>query len=156
MKQCPRCSKEHEKSGIYCSRSCANVRIPTDAQKQKMSDSMKLVQAKVTPEQFKERTVKARVALLKKKEQKILDGKTEDLSPYLRKKKVLNEQNGVCLHCGISEWQGKPLTLELDHIDGNNQNNGRENLRILCPNCHSQTPTWKISGEAKRRLQTPL
>ena len=48
-----------------------------------------------------------------------------------------------CYECGIVQWRGKPLSLELDHIDGNNQNNNLSNLQILCPNCHSQTPTSK-------------
>jgi hypothetical protein len=48
-----------------------------------------------------------------------------------------------CSKCGIGpEWQGEPLSLQLDHIDGNRHNNARENLRLLCPNCHSQTPTF--------------
>ena len=47
-----------------------------------------------------------------------------------------------CSICGISEWQGKPITLQLDHINGNNRDNRIENLRILCPNCHSQTETF--------------
>lgn len=38
---------------------------------------------------------------------------------------------------------GERITFELDHIDGNNTNNSRENLRGLCPNCHSQTKTWR-------------
>lgn len=59
------------------------------------------------------------------------------------KKQVLKEQDGKCALCGIDTWQGKPLTLELDHIDGNNQNNKRSNQRCLCPNCHSQTPNWR-------------
>lgn len=47
-----------------------------------------------------------------------------------------------CSICGITEWQGKTLSLELDHINGENNDNRIENLRFLCPNCHSQTDTY--------------
>ena len=47
-----------------------------------------------------------------------------------------------CSICGITEWQGKTLSLELDHINGENNDNRLENLRFLCPNCHSQTDTY--------------
>lgn len=45
--------------------------------------------------------------------------------------------------CGISIWKDKKITLELDHIDGDNTNNMLSNLRLLCPNCHSLTKTWR-------------
>lgn len=49
----------------------------------------------------------------------------------------------VCEICGQSAiWNGKKLILQLDHIDGNHYNNSIENLRIVCPNCHSQTKTF--------------
>jgi 5-methylcytosine-specific restriction endonuclease McrA len=64
-----------------------------------------------------------------------------------------------CAHCGLTgEWQGKPLVLHIDHIDGNYEDCRRENLRFLCPNCHTQTPSW--AGRNKvlrsyRRLPPP-
>lgn len=49
----------------------------------------------------------------------------------------------VCAQCGCKpEWQGKPLVLQLDHINGIHTDNRKENLRFLCPNCHSQTKTF--------------
>jgi Zn finger protein HypA/HybF involved in hydrogenase expression len=58
--------------------------------------------------------------------------------------------NGKCSSCGGSDmWQGRPLTLELDHINGINDDNRKENLRWLCPNCHTQTPTHKNSSNRR-------
>jgi hypothetical protein len=48
-----------------------------------------------------------------------------------------------CKHCGISNWNNKPITLEVEHVDGNPRNNSRKNLTLLCPNCHSQTSTFR-------------
>lgn len=47
-----------------------------------------------------------------------------------------------CYECGISTWKGKKLSLQLDHINGTHNDHRIENLRLLCPNCHSQTETF--------------
>jgi len=55
-------------------------------------------------------------------------------------------KNGIlenkCYECGITEWRGKDLSLQLEHKNGKNTDNRKENLILLCPNCHSQTPTF--------------
>jgi len=48
-----------------------------------------------------------------------------------------------CEGCGLSEWRGQPIPLELDHVDGDRTNNQLPNLRLLCPNCHALTPTYR-------------
>lgn len=48
-----------------------------------------------------------------------------------------------CSHCNRSKWMNMPIPLELDHIDGNNKDNSLDNLRLLCPNCHALTPTYR-------------
>jgi len=61
-------------------------------------------------------------------------------------RRALNEIgiNEVCSICGISSWNDKKINLEIDHIDGDNTNNLKENLRFVCPNCHSQTNNYKF------------
>ena len=63
---------------------------------------------------------------------------------YSLKKRLLKEKllEYKCYICGISSWLGKLLSLQLDHINGVNNDNRIENLRLLCPNCHSQTDTF--------------
>jgi 5-methylcytosine-specific restriction endonuclease McrA len=57
-----------------------------------------------------------------------------------------------CVECGISDsYNNKPITLELEHIDGNSDNNNLENLCWLCPNCHSQTSTYKAKNKGNGR-----
>lgn len=73
-------------------------------------------------------------------------------STYI-KKRLLREglKKPICESCSQDEyWNGKTLTFELDHEDGDRTNNRIENLKIICPNCHSTTPTWR--GRNTKRI----
>jgi predicted RNA-binding Zn-ribbon protein involved in translation (DUF1610 family) len=72
-------------------------------------------------------------------------------------KRFLSETRGYkCEECGISEWNGKPIILDLDHINGNSNDNGLENVRLLCPNCHSQTDTYKVKNRGNGRKKVGI
>ena len=75
----------------------------------------------------------------------VFSGKRKMKSYNLRNRMIAEgykENKWEC--CGTGEeWEGKVLVLELDHINGDHSDNRLENLRILCPNCHSQTPTFR-------------
>lgn len=79
---------------------------------------------------------------------KIINTEFNNLTTGRKYRRVKLEQNYCCLHCGINSWLGKRIVIEIDHIDGNKKNNSRENLRGLCPNCHSQTDTWRKKKSA--------
>lgn len=71
----------------------------------------------------------------------------KDYTEYTRsasvKIHVLDNRGHQCEKCKLREWLSQPIMLELEHIDGNSYNNEDINLLLLCPNCHSQTKTWR-------------
>lgn len=66
-------------------------------------------------------------------------GSTSTLKNRLIREGLLSAH---CERCTVTAWCGSPLVLHLDHKNGNREDNRLENLRLLCPNCHSQTPTY--------------
>ena len=139
MKQCPRCSKEHNKAGAYCSRSCANSRVwseETNKQRSAKLAGRVVSRGPADKDKWKENIKQAWL-------EKYIATPFEQLGMENRRRRVFEEQNHSCNKCGISEWQGFKICLELEHKDGNNTNNSRENLEGLCPNCHSITDTWR-------------
>ena len=80
--------------------------------------------------------------------QDILDGKYPQYQTFKLKRRLFKEhiKENKCEICGITNWNGKPIQMELHHKDGNRTNHKLENLQILCPNCHSQTETFRAKN----------
>ena len=155
----PSCNKEHDGSygsGRFCcekcSRSFSSFNNRDDINK-RVSDKLK---GRKVGGCFKEGFDKNRFLMTseiakkinqKRKdniEKKIINSNYDELKVLEHKKrKVLIEQNFVCDECKLNKWNNKPLVLEFHHKDGNKNNNSRNNVQYLCPNCHSQTSTWR-------------
>lgn len=70
-------------------------------------------------------------------------------------RKLLFENNIFpykCNKCNIDKWNNEKITLEIEHKDGDRFNNSKENLELLCPNCHSQTPTFRKNRKNNSRI----
>lgn len=75
---------------------------------------------------------------------------TEDVSDSKAVKRlVLRRRGHRCEGCGLDQWMGKAIPLELHHVDGDSENNKDENLQLLCPNCHALTPTFRNRNKRK-------
>lgn len=157
MKKCKKCGNEFEpQKGLisFCSLSCRNSRERTEEIKNKISDGVKKSEKFKQAQIDKIKFIDYKKIAEKSKEtwnKRILDADFETLSFDRLRKRIKLEQNNKCNKCGIDSWNGKPITLELEHKDGNHHNNERENLECLCPNCHSQTDTWRGKNKKNKR-----
>ena len=60
-----------------------------------------------------------------------------------------------CERCGLDSWQGEPMPLQLDHVNGDRRDHRIENLRVLCPCCHALTPTWGSRNRGRQAVHGP-
>ena len=155
MKNCPKCNTAHDKPGTFCSRKCSNSRVFSEESRKKKSIANIGKTARKTPISPEERAsniAKTKAWAL----EKYKSTPFEQLGSENRRRRILEEQAHKCNHCGISEWNGKPIVLELEHKDGNTKNNERTNLECICPNCHSQTDTWRGRNNKKEKVSDEL
>ena len=161
--KCPKCGKEfddYSKWGPkkFCSRQCANSRVRTDEIKNKISNGVKKhIEKNGTYNWLLSLSEAEKEEYLNKRrlerDQALLEMDFSQVSEFSIKKRIVLEQNGKCNRCGLDSWLEYPISLELEHKDGNNQNNNRENLECLCPNCHSLTNTWRGRNKSGIRKQ---
>jgi hypothetical protein len=156
MNKCKKCCKEFEPvKGLvnYCSLECRNSRFWSEEDKKKKSISAKSSEkVKIVngnrPQDYWEKIGEKRKENHRKR---ILESNYEDLSFESLRFRILYEQEKKCNKCGLNSWLGQELILELEHKDGNNKNNERNNLEMICPNCHSLTETWRGRNKRERR-----
>jgi hypothetical protein len=160
MKKCKKCKNDFQpQKGLinFCSLTCRNSREKSDETKNKISNGVK------NSEKFRQslnnsvKFIDYKKRAKKNKEtwdKKILNAEYETLSFERLRKRIKLEQDNKCNKCGIDSWNDKPIVLELEHKDGDHNNNKRDNLESLCPNCHSQTETWR--GKNKKNKQNKV
>lgn len=144
-------------SGRFCSKKCARSFSTKSKRKEineKVSKKLKGKKSNYNPskieiDKFVKRThtesakFKRKQTKIKRAQERILNTDFSLLGKTQIRKRIILEQKNRCAACNINSWQELPITLELEHKDGNKNNNCKENLIALCPNCHSQTFSWR-------------
>jgi len=152
MKKCKKCEIEFEpKKGLinYCSLACRNSRTWTEDDKIKKSnsgknsDKVKLANKKTAEARGQDFWAAIKKIRGENRKKEILEANYCDLVFEKLRERIIYEQYCKCNKCGLGEWLGVKIPLELEHKDGNHFNNERNNLEMLCPNCHALTDTWR-------------
>lgn len=96
--------------------------------------------------------IKAGKKATRYKTEDILQGKYPEYQSNKLRIRLLEEgyKEHKCECCGLSEWNGKPIPLELHHKDGNSHNHVLSNLALLCLNCHAQTDTFRSKNDKSK------
>lgn len=163
--KCENCNTDHDgsyASGRFCSLKCAKGYSTKNKRKEinkKVSKSLTGRESWIPKEKrnhnpfTKEQCSRGGIRAGKIQKENAIQ-LWKETGKYTRSLKllILEEQKHKCAICNNEDiWCGKPLVFILDHIDGNSENNLRENLRLVCSNCDSQLPTYKSKNKGSGR-----
>lgn len=160
---CEYCKSEHEGNfgkGRFCNASCAAGFATSEKRKEiNTKVSLRLKGRKSNGYGFKKGFDPRRCQLTKEHRQKAgnkikahkailweaikVKITNNELVTKRQLRRFLIETVGFCQNCGFITWLGKPLVLELHHEDGDPKHHRISNSKLLCPNCHSQTPNFR-------------
>jgi 5-methylcytosine-specific restriction endonuclease McrA len=139
---CEYCSIKYNKrygSGRFCSKKCAT------------SFASYYAIGKNHNHTFNSADILTRIEIQKiKRKHRLANCCFDDLNRLEKRDKVFEEQKGRCNKCGINNWMDSKITLEFHHKDGDKGNGKRNNVELLCPNCHSQTNNYRRLNGHKR------
>jgi hypothetical protein len=140
MGKCLNCDEPTKKDRHkFCSRSCSvtynNVGVRRNYNP-KRHHNCKVCGTQTTYIKYCSMECRSRDSIIK-----AINGEVKNLKP-LKKHLILNRGH-QCEECKHTKWLNSDIPLELEHIDGNSNNNDLKNLKLLCPNCHTFTLTYK-------------
>ena len=159
MTSCPKCNVEFDNTSIwgyekkFCSRKCANSR--TKIKKKVIYYNCLFCQkeCEIRTNKFNKFCTNKCQANYKwefETKPRLEDG-TKLTTSFTIKKYLIEIRGEKCQECNLDPiWNGKYLSLQVDHIDGNSDNNHLSNVRLICPNCHTQTDTFGSKGKGSR------
>lgn len=153
-KKCPKCKNKHYKEGIFCSYKCSNSRIMSKETRRKISNSLKGntnilgKHYKFTTESRKKHSEALKKYWLRRDIEKLKEKPLEEHNWRFIKKIIYRERILKCESCGYDYIdKNNKGPYDVHHKDGNRNNSKRENLEILCLNCHWKTDNWKFKGK---------
>jgi len=155
LNKCKHCGIEttNEK---FCSRSCAasvnNRGIVRNGRKHEPYNCIVCGTEKYARPQQRARYCSIKCQQKYQHDQRIQEWKTSGkIGKTTLKKYLIDTWGHYCYVCGIGDWNGKTIVLELEHKNGKSWDNSEENVALICPNCHSQTDTYKGANRGNGR-----
>lgn len=148
MSNCKSCNSQfspNRPEQLFCCRSCSN----TSRRKLRWCGTCGTELTKKSQNKFCSNTCQKNVDW--SSDSKAFETGELELSSRRAKRYLIERDGHRCQMCNNTEWLGKPIYLEMDHIDGNPDNNSIQNLRVICLNCHSTTPTYRAKNKGNGR-----